>query len=92
MQVSYDPWKLEEKAWGVKITSGQFAETTIGFNNFNFDVPEAVAVDFSFVSITEGTDPENADRDSFTQVLQYIVTDLLKRAIAFDEDRKSNPK
>ena len=37
MQVQYEPWHLNEKAWGIKFTGGKFKDTIISIDTLDFE-------------------------------------------------------
>lgn len=93
MLVKYSPWRNGEEQWGVKIEEGRFTDTTISINNISLGQDEtSLEVDFNFLTVTAGTDPENTERTEFDQLLQPIIEDIIRTAINLmeqDEARDS---
>lgn len=93
MPAEYSVWKHENQIWGIKIEAGKFHGTVISINDIGFseDTPE-VTVDFNFLNISTGTDPEGSDKSEFDTVLGPIIEDIIKQAIKTHEAGNTDSK
>lgn len=95
MPVQYEPWSVQNEEvdlWGVVITDGTFAGTIISFNDVSLMEEDSGAqLDYTIYKIPEGFDSEKvSENPEFNDCLQFIVEDILKKAIDNYENRESN--
>jgi len=95
MQTKYEPWALkneEDDMWGITIVEGKFKDLIIAFNSMNFaEDDQGVNLDYTLYRVPENVDKDIISEDpEFKNVLQYIVEDIIKKAIDEYENRKDN--
>lgn len=95
MPVQYEPWSVqneEKDLWGVVIKDGAFASTIISFNDISLLENENGAhLDYTVYKVPEGYDSDTVSSNpEFNECLQFIIEDILKRAIDDYENRESN--
>jgi hypothetical protein len=95
MPVQYEPWSIqneEQDLWGVAITEGTFSGTIIAFNDISLmDNENGAQLDYTIYKIPEGLDSNKVSEiPEFNDCLQFIVEDILKKAIDNYENRESN--
>jgi len=93
MQVQYEPWHLNEKAWGIKFTGGKFKDTIISIDTLDFepDHEGMMTLDFHFINKTSGLPEREFNSIEFNSLMEKILNDILKRAIdEFDNNRESD--
>lgn len=93
MQVKYEPWKVNEETniWGIRVLDSEFAGTMIAFNEFDSeDDSEQFKLDYTIIQAPEGKLVENLAGPEFESMLNFIVNDILKKAIDDYENRNSN--
>jgi len=89
MLAKYSPWHLSDKAWGFKIEDGEYAGTTISINDLSLpnDGSEMV-LDFNYVTFPKGKKEKDMNNESFNLVINYIMNDILTKAIKEFEGNK----
>lgn len=95
MPVQYEPWSVqneEQDLWGVVIREGTFSGTIISFNDISLLENESGAhLDYTIYKVPEGYDSDKiSNNPEFNECLQFIIEDILKRAIDDYENRESN--
>lgn len=95
MLVQYEPWSVkneEQDLWGVVITGGIFAGTIISFNDVSFmENDNGAQLDYTIYKIPEEFDSKKiSDNLEFNNCLQFILEDILKKAVDTYENRESN--
>jgi|688.fasta_scaffold1054659_2 hypothetical protein len=93
MQAQYEPWHLNEKAWGIKVTGGKFKDTVISIDTVEFepDSDGMMTLDFHFINKTSGLPEREFNSIEFNSLMEKILNDIIKRAVdEFDQDRDDN--
>lgn len=95
MQVKYEPWVLktdDNEVWGVKILDGEFAGCAFAINELD-EKPGSneLMLDYNVVSPPENKSIEYASGTNFDATLNFIIQDILQKAIDAYENRESNP-
>jgi len=88
MLAKYSPWHFSDKAWGFRIEDGEFAGTTISINDVS--LPEDgsdMVLDYNYVTFPKGKDEKDMNTESFNLTMNFIMNDILTKAI---EDYKDN--
>lgn len=89
MLVKYSPWHLSDKAWGFKIEDGDFAGTTISINDVSLpDDGSDMVMDFNYVTFPKGKEEKDLNTESFNLVMNFIMNDILTKAIENYEGNK----
>jgi len=95
MQVKYEPWVLkteDNEVWGVKILDGEFAGCAFAINELDEqDDTKELMLDYNVVQPPENKSVEEASGPNFNAVLNFIIQDILQKAINEHENRKGNP-
>jgi len=95
MQVKYEPWVLkteDNEVWGVKILDGEFAGCAFAINELDEkDDTKELMLDYNVVQPPENKSVEDAGGPNFDAVLNFIIQDILQKAIDEHENRKGNP-
>lgn len=94
MQVKYEPWTVKDEEvdlWGVVITDGDFNGTIIAINELDFDdTRDGMKLDYTIYKLPEVFDKEKlSDDPRFKDMLQFLVQDILEKAIHEYENRKN---
>jgi len=93
MQVNFEPWKVNEDTniWGVKILDGDFEGAMIAFNEFDSeDDSTNFKLDYTIVKEADGKTMSEMNGPAFDEMLNYVVNEILRRAIDEYENRNSN--
>ena len=93
MQVNFEPWKVNEDTniWGVKILDGNFEGAMIAFNEFDSeDDSNNFKLDYTIVKEADGKTMSEMNGPAFDEMLNYVVNEILRRAIDEYENRNSN--
>jgi len=94
MQVKYEPWVLkteDNEVWGVKILDGEFAGCAFAINELDEqDNTKELMLDYNVVQPPENKSVEDASGPNFDAVLNFIIQDILQKAIDEYENRKGN--
>lgn len=93
MQVQYEPWHLNDKAWGVKITGGKFKDTVISIDTVEMgnDADGMMTLQFHFINKTSGMPSREYDSIEFNSLMEKILNDIIQRAIdEYNQDRDDN--
>lgn len=96
MQVKYSPWAINNdkvNAWGFVIEEGKYNETVIAINEVNLlDNEDGVNLDYTVYKKPDSlADTNISEEEDFTGILQYIIQDIIKRAMDEYENRNDNP-
>ena len=95
MQVKYEPWVLkteDNEVWGVKILEGEFAGCAFAINELD-EKPgtSELLLDYNVVSPPDNKSIEEASGPNFDATLNFIIQDILQKAIDVYENREGNP-
>jgi len=94
MQVKYEPWVLkteDNEVWGVKILDGEFAGCAFAINELDEkEGSKELILDYNVVQPPENKSVEDAGGPNFDAVLNFIIQDILQKAIDEYENRKGN--
>jgi hypothetical protein len=94
MQVKYEPWVLkteDNEVWGVKILEGEFAGCAFAINELDEkEGSTELMLDYNIVQPPENKSIEEASGPNFDATLNFIIQDILQKAINEYEDRKGN--
>jgi len=94
MQVKYEPWVLkteDNEVWGVKILDGEFAGCAFAINELDEkEGSKELILDYNVVQPPENKSVEDASGSNFDAVLNFIIQDILQKAIDEYENRKGN--
>jgi ribosome-associated toxin RatA of RatAB toxin-antitoxin module len=94
MQVKYEPWVIrndDKEVWGVKILDGKFENTTFSINELDQnDTNQSLELDYTVLSAPEGMVIEDVAGSEFDDVINFIIRDILQKAVNEYENRKSN--
>jgi len=89
MLVKYSPWALSDKAWGFKIDDGEYAGTTISINDVTLPNDGSdMVLDFNYVTLPKGKEEKDMQNESFDLVMNFIMNDILTKAIKDYEGNK----
>ena len=95
MQVKYEPWVLkteDNEVWGVKILDGEFAGCAFAINELDEkEGSKELILDYNVVSPPENKSVEDARGPNFDAALNFIIQDILQKAIDVYENREGNP-
>lgn len=97
MQVKYSPWSIENEslsAWGFVIKEGRYKETVISINEVKLLENDENGVNLDYTVYKKPDDLSDiniSEEEDFKEVLQYIIQDIIKRAIDEYENRNNNP-
>ena len=95
MQVKYEPWVLkteDNEVWGVKILDGEFAGCAFAINELDEkDDTKELMLDYNVVQPPENKSVEDASGPNFDAALNFIIQDILQKAIDAYENREGNP-
>ena len=95
MQVKYEPWVLkteDNEVWGVKILDGEFAGCAFAINELDEkEGSKELMLDYNVVSPPENKSIEDASGPNFDETLNFIIQDILQKAIDEYENRKGDP-
>lgn len=95
MPVKYSPWSIQENgidAWGFVIEEGKYAETVISINDIKLleDV-DGVNLDYNVHKKPDSLNDINiSEEKDFTDILQYVLEDIIKKAADEYENRKNS--
>jgi hypothetical protein len=95
MPVKYKPWTIQENnidAWGFIIEDGRYADTVISINDIKLleDV-DGVNLDYNVYKKPESlTNVNISEEQDFNNILQYIIEDIIKKAIDEHDNRKDS--
>jgi hypothetical protein len=85
MQVRYEPWDYKneiEDLWGVTITDGEFAGTSISFNSMDLkEDSQDLQLDYTVVKVAPGKEKSEISGPEFEKALSFIIQDILEKAI-----------
>lgn len=95
MQVKYRPWSIQENgidAWGFVIDEGRYADTVISINEVKLlDDADGVNLDYNVYKKPDSLESVNiSEEKDFTDILQYILQDIIKKAIDEHENREDS--
>jgi len=94
MQVKYEPWVIrtdDKEIWGVKILDGKFENTTFSINELDQnDGNQSLELDYTVLSAPDGMVVEDVAGSEFDEVINFIIRDILQKALDEYENRKSN--
>ena len=93
MQVKYEPWKVNEQTniWGIRVLDSEYAGTMIAFNEFDSeDDSNEFKLDYTIIQAPEGKLVEDLRGPEFDSMLNFIVNDILLKAINDYENRNGN--
>ena len=94
MQVKYDPWVIRsegKEVWGVKILDGKFEKTSFSINELDQnDEKESLELDYTVISPPDGMAVEDVKGEEFDATLNFIIRDILQKALDEYENRKGN--
>ena len=94
MQVKYEPWVLkteDNEVWGVKILDGEFAGCAFAINELDEkEGSKELILDYNVVQPPENKSVEDASGPNFDAALNFIIQDILQKAIDEYENRKGN--
>jgi hypothetical protein len=95
MQVKYEPWVLkteDNEVWGVKILDGEFAGCAFAINELDEkEGSKELILDYNVVQPPENKSVEDASGPNFEAALNFIIQDILQKAINAYENREGNP-
>ena len=95
MQVKYEPWVVkteDSEVWGVKILDGEFAGCAFAINELDEkEGSKELILDYNVVSPPENKSVEDASGPNFDAALNFIIQDILQKAIDVYENREGNP-
>lgn len=93
-QVKYEPWVVrseEKEVWGVKILDGKFENTSFSINELDQnDAKESLELDYTVLSAPDGMTVEEVKGEDFDAAINFIIRDILQKALDEFENRKSN--
>jgi len=92
MQVKYEPWAVQNEkmdAWGFRITEGMYENTVVAIKSVELE-NDNLALDFNFVATPADKTEDDLNTEEFNSIIEYIVNDILKKALDEFEDRNSN--
>ena len=94
MQVKYEPWVIrseEKEVWGVKILDGKFQNTSFSINELDQnDAKQSLELDYTVLSAPDGMTVESVNGEDFDETINFIIRDILQKALDEYENRKSN--
>jgi len=94
MQVKYEPWVIRNDAgevWGVKLLDGEFAGAALSINELDEkDESKELILDYTVVQPPEGMTVEQVAGSNFDAMLNFIISDILQKAVNEYENRKGN--
>ena len=94
MQVKYEPWIIrseEKEVWGVKILDGKFENTSFSINELDQnDAKQSLELDYTVLSAPDGMTVESVNGEDFDEAINFIIRDILQKALDEYENRKSN--
>ena len=94
MQVKYEPWVIRNdtgEVWGVKILDGEFAGTALSINELDEqEDSKELLLDYTVVQPPEGMKVEQVAGNNFDAILNFIISDILQKAVNEYENRKGN--
>lgn len=95
MQVKYRPWTIQENgidAWGFVIDEGKYADTVISINDIKLlDDTDGVNLDYNVHKKPDSLESVNiSEEKDFADILQYILQDIIKKAIDEHDNRKDS--
>jgi len=93
MQVKYEPWTIKNEKmdeWGFRIDDGEFAGTVISIKNTSITEEGEMALEFNFIATPPEKTSKELESQEFNQVLEYILNDILTKAVNEFENRDNN--
>jgi hypothetical protein len=95
MQVMYEPWTMKNEdleVWGIKILEGEFDGTAITINDLEMaeDEKGGLNLDYTVVKWPDGREGEKDLGPAFEEVLTYVMTDILQKAVNEYENRNGD--
>lgn len=86
-ELLYKPWFADEK-WGIQILEGEFKDVILQISKLEFSQTDEGKVELEFETISK---PESLEIDDnlFTPVIEFIINDILKEAIAIHEHEQN---
>ena len=94
MPVKYKPWSIENEKtdlWGVELLEGEFAGTTIAITSLSMENSDDGTIALDFTVFKQPEDKEiDTQSDSFNETLNWVVNDILTKAINEFKNRDSN--
>lgn len=83
----YKPWFADEK-WGFHILEGEFKDVVIHIEKLEFSETSEGNVELEYETISK---PESLEIDNnlFNPVIELIINDILKEAIAIHEHEQN---
>lgn len=94
MQVMYKPWSISNEkldTWGFEITEGKFHDTIVSITSVEIkDENNDLTVDYGLVQKTIGLNAEEFDSEFFKNTMEWVINDILKKAMDEYEDRNSS--
>ena len=95
MLVKYKPWTIQENgidAWGFIIEEGRYTDTVISINDIKFlEAVDGVNLDYNIYRKPESLNDINiSEEQDFNTILQYILEDVIKKAIDEYDNRKDS--
>jgi hypothetical protein len=87
MLVKYEPWGYKndiEDLWGVTILEGEYADTTLSFNNIDLSQDSHdMQLDYTVVKSPPNKEKSEIAGPEFEKILSSIMQDILEKAIKF---------
>ena len=94
MLVKYEPWKMVKEdieIWGVKILDGEYEGTALSINELETgENDDGLVLDYTVVKYPEGKEKDKDFGPEFDKVLNFIIEDILKKAMDEYENRNRN--
>jgi hypothetical protein len=92
MQVKYEPWSVKNDKmdlWGFRITEGEYENTVVSIKSVEL-TDDGVALDYNYIATPPDKTEEDMKTEEFNSVMEFIMNDILKKAIDEFENRNSN--
>lgn len=95
-QSLFNPWYVDENSWGVEIIdeSTKYKGTVIQIKSLEFpdDNSPEIALDFHIISKPEGLTDEDYKEQKFSDILQTVIEQMLRKVIEEHANRETNSK
>lgn len=92
MPAKYKPWHINENHWGIEIVEGEYKDTVISINSFEFNdkTKNEMTLDYNYVGMTKGKTEDDYKSEQFSLTLNEILNDILLKAITDYENERNN--
>ena len=88
----YRPWFANEQDWGFEIIDGEYSGVTIQVEEIAFSEEEdtGVKLNFHVISKPETFSDDEVESDLFNSTVELIINDILREAINFYEQDRTD--